>query len=470
MTRQPTPDIMADLLGPVHDDTKLIRAELRYDYGLIPAEQRNQVQAAAVEIVQAGRRAQDDLMKIGQRLVEVKELLEHGQFQEWCATEFQMTARTARNMMNVAKVFGDKTETVSVLSDSAMYLLAAPSTPEEARVEVIAQAQAAGKTPTKAEVVETIKKHQPNVDSPAQRINGKQQSPPAATTVPLDPWAAAALTPGSRQYRAMAIAEAITPWIREYRDTYGRDWHTLAQHGNPSHSNSTFWQDIGRELRRRSVIVHDDTLKMAIKEAFGWLLLSAKPPTGKPMIDVLRTDDEQALDALEQEIASRNAAADEAERQAAADPYDHTDGDGIRNDLAALDSARIAAEAAQVEAAEQAEARRRVIVSVQIGKPMVEWTAADWAKYEGKQAAVLTPDREERAVAKADAAFGMTRPQTRNERIDALLHVFQAAVDALPELGELTGHYTVSGAVLRELNKVMQALRDNKIGGFKAND
>lgn len=466
MTRQPTPDIMADLLGPVHDEAKLVRTQLRYDYDLIPAEQRNQVQAAAVEIVQAGRRAQDDLMKIGQRLIEVKELLEHGQFQEWCETEFQMTARTARNMMNVAKVFGDKTETVSVLGDSVMYLLAAPSTPEEARVEVIEQAQAAGKTPTKAAVLETIKKHQPE-KSPNKEwhtpYTTQAYQPPAATPAPLDPWAKAALTPGSRQYRSMAIAEAITPWIREYQDAYGRDWQNLAQHGNPSHMNSTFWQDIGREMKRRAVTIDDDTLKMAIKEAFGWLLPSAKPPAGKPLIDVIRTDDEQALDALEQEIASRNAAADEAERQAAADPYDHTDGDGIRNDLAALDSARIAAEAAQVEAAEQA-----AVPTYGDGKLAVEYLDQEWQ--EAKQRMHPADARAERIVAKADAAFGTARPQTRNERIDALLHVFQAAVDALPELGELTGHYTVSGAVLRELNKVMQTLRDNKIGGFKANE
>lgn len=166
--RPPTPDIMADVLGPMQDDVTQIRTQLRYDYSLIPAEQRESVQAAAVDIVRAGRRAQDDLMRIGQRLLGVKETLEHGQFEDWCATEFQMSARTARNMMNVARTFTDKTETVSVLSDSVMYLLAAPSTPEAARVEVIEQARAAGKSPTKIEVQETIRKYQPAYATVAQ--------------------------------------------------------------------------------------------------------------------------------------------------------------------------------------------------------------------------------------------------------------------------------------------------------------
>ena len=83
---------------------------------------------------------------------------------------------------------------------------------------------------------------------------------------------------------------------------------------------------------------------------------------------------------------------------------------------------------------------------------------------------VLTPDREARAVATADAAFGMAKAPSRNERINGLLHIFQGAVDALPEVGELTGHYTTTTALLRELNKVMQILKDNKIGGYKANE
>jgi hypothetical protein len=343
---------MADLLGPVHDDTQLVRTQLRYDYDLIPAEQRSQVQAAAVEIVQAGRRAQDDLLKIGQRLVEVKTVLEHGQFTDWCTAEFDMSQRTAQRMMQVAQVFGGKNDTVSFLSDSAMYLLAAPSTPEEARAEVIEQAQATGKTPTKAEVQETIKKHQPQ---PAQTY--------------LEVWELEA------QVKTLANAWDMDPaMMREgARQQLGSFWGELTHRANQ---------------------------------------------VGGYRVSDLR----QAIN----NVASQMEAKQKGSSR-------HTQPDAIRNDLAAAEATRQANAAAE-------------------------------------QASVLTPDRTERVVATADAAFGTARPQTRNERIDALLHVFQAAVDALPELGELTGHYMVGTAALRELNKVMQTLRDNKIGGFKAND
>lgn len=419
MTRQPTPDVLGAVLGSV-DDAKVIRSQLRYDYSLIPADQRDAVQAAAVEIVQAGRRAQDDLMRIGQRLIEVKEQLEHGQFEEWCATEFQMTARTARNMMNVAKVFGDKTETVSVLSDSAMYLLAAPSTPEEARVEVIEQAQATGKSPTKAEVQETIRKHQPE----AVRY--------------IEVWKLEGLA-----YELSKQWDSDPAMMRE----------------GASQQIGSFWN----ECRVRAAMA------------------------GQYRINDLR----QAIN----NVASRME-----------------------------EMTRRAAEVAKAEAErQQAASKELVTVAQEIDKPLMEWTAEDWARYEAAQqgaapagaspaplrpwwrclrcgherqwvipgtcskcnggswtqietpimdhqAAVLTPDRDTRAVATADAAFGMAKAPTRNERIDALLHVFQNAVDALPEVGELTGQYTVTSALLREINKVMAILKTNRIGGYKANE
>jgi hypothetical protein len=158
--RRETPDILGAVLGPV-EDSALIRDQLRYDYSLIPAERRTAVQAAAVEIVRAGRQAQENLLSVGQRLIEVKDMLDHGQFSDWCATEFDMSQRTAQRMMQVAEVFAGKNDKLSFLSDSAMYLLAAPSTPEAARVQVIEEAESTGQKPTVARVQEVISQHKP---------------------------------------------------------------------------------------------------------------------------------------------------------------------------------------------------------------------------------------------------------------------------------------------------------------------
>ena len=102
------------------------------------------------------------MIVIGQKLTEVKALLQHGQFETWCSVEFDMSQRTAQRMMSAAEVFGGKSDTVSLLSDSVMYMLSGPSVPEAARVEVIEQAKATGESPTKAEVQAVIDKHKPD--------------------------------------------------------------------------------------------------------------------------------------------------------------------------------------------------------------------------------------------------------------------------------------------------------------------
>ncbi len=72
-----------------------------------------------------------------------------GEWLPYLDREFGWADRTARNFINVAENF--KLENFSDLSigPSALYLLASPSTPESAREEAVAQAEA-GKTQPKA--------------------------------------------------------------------------------------------------------------------------------------------------------------------------------------------------------------------------------------------------------------------------------------------------------------------------------
>ncbi len=170
-------DVLGDVLGSSRRtaEATMIRSQLRYDYSLIPVEQRDTVQDAAVEIVRNGRQAQESMITIGQRLVEVKGVLEHGQFSDWCQTEFDMSQRTAQRMMQVADVFGGKNDTVSFLTDSAMYLLSAPSTPEPAREQVIQEAMATGKSPTKARVQQVITQHRPPANVVPSAATGIRQ-------------------------------------------------------------------------------------------------------------------------------------------------------------------------------------------------------------------------------------------------------------------------------------------------------
>jgi hypothetical protein len=93
------------------------------------------------------------IIEIGRDLIAVKARLGHGNFLPWIDSEFGMTDKSAERFMSVAERFGDKFDSVSTLSATALYELAAPSTPEEVRSEVEARV-ASGQSVTTAEVKE----------------------------------------------------------------------------------------------------------------------------------------------------------------------------------------------------------------------------------------------------------------------------------------------------------------------------
>lgn len=130
-------------------------ANLRYNYSEIAAEHRETVREAAIDIRQRTKRASEDIVAIGRKLCEVKELLPHGQFTDWVTEEFDMSIRTAQRLMSVAERLGPKSDTVTLLNTSVLYLLAAPSTPDAAIDAVVEQAQT-GKEVTKAEAKQII--------------------------------------------------------------------------------------------------------------------------------------------------------------------------------------------------------------------------------------------------------------------------------------------------------------------------
>lgn len=173
--------------------------ELKYNYELIAESDRTAVMDATARIKANGRRAielarrgRQSILEMGRDLIQVKAVLPHGQFGDWCETEFKeefgLSQKTAERMMNTAQAFGDKFDTVANLSDSAMYLLAAPSVPEAARAEVITQAQAQGKSPTKAQVNESIKRHTVGRGNGGGRIATKVSQADDGLVAPATTW------------------------------------------------------------------------------------------------------------------------------------------------------------------------------------------------------------------------------------------------------------------------------------------
>lgn len=113
-----------------------------FDYGSVPKDTAQFLLKQTEEIRSLMKRTTQDIIEVGQRLLEVKERLGHGQFLAWLEAEFDWTDRTARQFMSVARSF--KSEIISTLefTPTALYMLAAPSTPETVRQEAIAWAEA----------------------------------------------------------------------------------------------------------------------------------------------------------------------------------------------------------------------------------------------------------------------------------------------------------------------------------------
>lgn len=114
-----------------------------FDYDALDAETSDLVQRRTGEIKALMRRSAEDIIAIGRKLAEVKERLGHGRFLDWLDAEFGWHRVTANRFMQVAEVFADlEMSQIVTFAPSALYLLAAPSTPESVRAEVLVRAAA----------------------------------------------------------------------------------------------------------------------------------------------------------------------------------------------------------------------------------------------------------------------------------------------------------------------------------------
>jgi DNA modification methylase len=115
-------------------------SQLALFYSQLDTGTRSFVEMRAGEIKALARRSALDIFEIGCKLLEVKARLDHGQFGVWLKDEFDWSRPTAARFMQVAGRFGEKNYQIDNFAPSALCLLAAPSTPEEAVEEAVAQA------------------------------------------------------------------------------------------------------------------------------------------------------------------------------------------------------------------------------------------------------------------------------------------------------------------------------------------
>jgi regulator of replication initiation timing len=85
--------------------------------------------------------------EIGRHLTEAHKIADHGDWLPWLKREFGWSESTARRWMRIYELGKSVTVTDLKLSLGALYLLSAPSTPDEVRDKVIASARAGEDVP-----------------------------------------------------------------------------------------------------------------------------------------------------------------------------------------------------------------------------------------------------------------------------------------------------------------------------------
>jgi hypothetical protein len=108
-------------------------------YETLTPEKAAALRQSADRIKSLRRKHYEEILEIGQELIEAKEGLQHGQFTAWLEVEVRINTRTALNYMRLAYWAADKSEIVSVLPLTSLYKLAAPSTPAVASDEVVSR-------------------------------------------------------------------------------------------------------------------------------------------------------------------------------------------------------------------------------------------------------------------------------------------------------------------------------------------
>jgi len=125
------------------------------------------VQTKTAEIRILVKQTAQGIIEIGQRLIEVRDKIEHGQFLQWVEAETGMGKSTVYKFMNVAERF--PTDGNLDFSPKVLYLLVAPSTPEPARTEALDRAES-GEKITHSVAKEITERHKAELAAKQQTI------------------------------------------------------------------------------------------------------------------------------------------------------------------------------------------------------------------------------------------------------------------------------------------------------------
>jgi hypothetical protein len=147
---------------------------------VIKTSEGDVLSALAEELESAARRIRKRLknmstsvIEIGRELRAAKQHLEHGHFLDWVTNACELSLRSAQLMMRAAEWAEGKYEIVAHLAPTTIYLLAAPSTPDTVRHEVLSRLEE-GETPATQLVKEMIRAAKANKRTPREKDSQRE--------------------------------------------------------------------------------------------------------------------------------------------------------------------------------------------------------------------------------------------------------------------------------------------------------
>lgn len=134
-----------------------IQDESVFDYDTLDGATRMFVLEKTQSIHSRLKRTAEDIIAVGQALLDVKETLKAqgylACFQRWLSSEFDMSRRMAVRFMQVARRFGKKNANLAFFSASVLYELAQPITPDTI-VEMVESGQIPATLPAIREAIQ----------------------------------------------------------------------------------------------------------------------------------------------------------------------------------------------------------------------------------------------------------------------------------------------------------------------------
>lgn len=231
----------------------------RFDYASLDADTREFLQDREEKIHNLARATAEGIVRIGQYLTEAKARLGHGKFEQWIKDKFAWSDDSARNFMRVYECFKSRNFRDLDINVSALYLIAAPKTPEPVRTEIIRRAET-GEPVTHASVKAVMRQFEETGNLPAATaalstivVRAQEQKRQAESEAQV-------ILPAPAEARRIAIATGAhtldstgtyqPPLTREAQDEWRQDSDRLSRL-----RDFIYWHQDGQDVEELTDIV-----------------------------------------------------------------------------------------------------------------------------------------------------------------------------------------------------------------------